>query len=162
MWGATGITRLFGTDMGTQISWLSGRADLRGRRVVRGPSRAGRCGQEGTSGPWGSGLAVTGLVFSFGKGIIHPYYTVALAPAVGALVGIGAVTLWRLRDETWARIVSALALVVTALWADELLRRTSSWHPWCRRSSLASALSRRWLFWFDRVIRGDGFPTPAW
>ena len=39
---------------------------------------------------WGGWLLVTGVVFSLGKGIIHPYYTVALAPAIGALVGIGA------------------------------------------------------------------------
>ena len=32
-------------------------------------------------------------------GIFHPYYTVALAPAIGALVGIGAVVLWRHRDS---------------------------------------------------------------
>ena len=38
---------------------------------------------------WGSWLVVTGLVFSFAQGIIHPYYTVVLAPAIGALVGIG-------------------------------------------------------------------------
>ena len=28
-------------------------------------------------------------------GIFHAYYTVALAPAIGALVGIGASLLWR-------------------------------------------------------------------
>ena len=44
---------------------------------------------------WGGWLLVTGLTFSFMAGIIHPYYTVALAPAVGALVGLGVVTLWR-------------------------------------------------------------------
>ena len=38
---------------------------------------------------WGGWLLVTGLVFSYMAGIIHPYYTVALAPAVAALVGIG-------------------------------------------------------------------------
>ena len=31
---------------------------------------------------------MTGAVFSFMDGIIHPYYTVALAPAIAALVGI--------------------------------------------------------------------------
>ena len=41
---------------------------------------------------WGGWLIVTGLVFSYMSGIIHPYYTVALAPAIGALAGIGAVT----------------------------------------------------------------------
>ena len=32
-------------------------------------------------------------------GIIHTYYTVALAPAVAALVGMGAVDLWRMRER---------------------------------------------------------------
>ena len=36
---------------------------------------------------WGGWLLVTGLMFSFMAGIIHPYYTVAIAPAVAALVG---------------------------------------------------------------------------
>ena len=43
---------------------------------------------------WGGWLLVTGLTFSFMQGIFHAYYTVALAPAIGALVGIGAVVLW--------------------------------------------------------------------
>ena len=32
-------------------------------------------------------------------GIFHAYYTVALAPAIGALVGIGAILLWQRRDD---------------------------------------------------------------
>ena len=43
---------------------------------------------------WGGWLLVTGLVFSLAQGIIHPYYTVALAPAIGAIVGIGSRFLW--------------------------------------------------------------------
>ena len=46
---------------------------------------------------WGGWLVVTGPVFSYMSGIIHPYYTVALAPAIAALVGIGAVALWERR-----------------------------------------------------------------
>ena len=38
---------------------------------------------------WGGWLVVTGLVFSLMAGIFHAYYTVALAPAIAALVGIG-------------------------------------------------------------------------
>ena len=37
---------------------------------------------------WGGWLLVTAVVFSFMDGTIHPYYTVALAPAIAALVGI--------------------------------------------------------------------------
>jgi 4-amino-4-deoxy-L-arabinose transferase-like glycosyltransferase len=133
MWGATGITRLFGSDMGGQISWLIPAALL----LAAGAWWALRRVPE-TRGPraqlllWGSWLLVTGLVFSFGKGIIHPYYTVALAPAVGALVGIGGVTLWRLREQLWCRIAVAMTLVITVVWSHQLLARSPSWHPWLR------------------------------
>ena len=49
---------------------------------------------------WGTWLVVTGVVFSFMGGTVHPYYTVALAPAIAALVGIGAVLAWR-RRSSW-------------------------------------------------------------
>jgi 4-amino-4-deoxy-L-arabinose transferase-like glycosyltransferase len=38
---------------------------------------------------WGGWLVVTALTFSFMQGIFHAYYTVALAPAIGALVAMG-------------------------------------------------------------------------
>ena len=36
-----------------------------------------------------STVVVTAGVFSYMNGIIHAYYTVALAPAIGAVVGMG-------------------------------------------------------------------------
>ena len=57
---------------------------------------------------WGGWLLVTGLVLSFASGIIHPYYTVALAPAIAALVGIGVVELWRERGNEVARCLLAV------------------------------------------------------
>jgi hypothetical protein len=75
---------------------------------------------------------LTGLVFSYMSGIIHPYYTVALAPAIGALVGIGAVALWRIRDRWPARAVLAGTLLVTVGWAWVLLGRSPDWMPWLR------------------------------
>jgi 4-amino-4-deoxy-L-arabinose transferase-like glycosyltransferase len=42
---------------------------------------------------WGGWLLMTGIAISLGKGIIHPYYTVALAPAIGAVVAIGGVSM---------------------------------------------------------------------
>ena len=59
---------------------------------------------------WGGWLVVTGLVFSLMAGIFHAYYTVALAPAIAALVGIGGRLLWQRRDRLWARIVLAATL----------------------------------------------------
>jgi 4-amino-4-deoxy-L-arabinose transferase-like glycosyltransferase len=81
---------------------------------------------------WGGWLFVSGAVFSLSQGIIHPYYSVALAPAIGAIVGIGATLLWRHRDQFLARIALALTLVVTAWWANVLLDRTPDWNPWLR------------------------------
>ena len=42
---------------------------------------------------WGGWLIVTLLIFSFMAGIFHDYYTVALAPAIAALIGMGAVVI---------------------------------------------------------------------
>jgi 4-amino-4-deoxy-L-arabinose transferase-like glycosyltransferase len=116
--GATGIGRLFASDMGSQISWLLPAALIAlaallwlSRRSPRtDPTRAAAL-------LWGGWLVVTGVVFSYMSGIIHPYYTVALAPAIGALAGIGAVVLWRIRHTWAARVTLAGALLVTAAWA---------------------------------------------
>src|SRR5437016_5122597 len=78
---------------------------------------------------WGGWLLVTGIAISLGKGIIHEYYTVALVPAIGALVGIGGVTLWRHRAHSFARVTLAAAMLATTLWANTLLARTPSWAP---------------------------------
>jgi hypothetical protein len=89
---------------------------------------------------WGGWLLVTGAVFSFMAGIIHPYYTVALAPAIGALTGIGAVELWRRRQHAAARLTLAASITATAAWAYLLLGRTPAWLPWLRTVVLLCGL----------------------
>jgi hypothetical protein len=78
---------------------------------------------------WGGWLLVTGAVFSYGKGVIHTYYTVALAPAIAALVALGAFALWKERQHVWARIIAAVTVAFTAGWAWALLDRTPTWEP---------------------------------
>ncbi len=75
---------------------------------------------------------VSGLVFSLGTGVIHTYYTVALAPAIAALVAIGARGLWRERRTLRARAWLAGGIAVTAGWSWVLLDRTPTWQPWLR------------------------------
>jgi 4-amino-4-deoxy-L-arabinose transferase-like glycosyltransferase len=90
--GSTGLTRLFASDMGGQISWLLPAALIALAALLWGTRRAPRTDR--TRAPpllWGGWLLVTGGVFSYMAGIIHPYYTIALAPAIAALAGIGAV-----------------------------------------------------------------------
>ena len=132
-WGATGWTRLLDGEIGGQIAWLVPAALIAlvaGLWVTR---RAGRTDQgRAAFALWGGWLLVTGLVFSFMQGIFHAYYTVALAPAVAALVGMGATLLWRLRDRLWASLTLAAAVAVTALWSNVLLARAVDWSPWLR------------------------------
>jgi 4-amino-4-deoxy-L-arabinose transferase-like glycosyltransferase len=131
MWGATGWTRLFSSEIGGQTAWLLPAALLLlvvgmwvTRRAPRtDPLRAGYV-------LWGGWLLATAAVFSFMAGIFHPYYTVALAPAIGALVGAGTVALFRLRRRVLAALMLAVALALTTITAYVLLGRSSSWHPW--------------------------------
>jgi hypothetical protein len=65
-------------------------------------------------------------------GIFHAYYTVALAPAIGAVVGIGGVLIWERRSRLWARLALAVAVAGTVLWSAVLLSRSSTFLPWLR------------------------------
>jgi 4-amino-4-deoxy-L-arabinose transferase-like glycosyltransferase len=133
MWGITGITRMFNSDIGGQISWLIPTALIFLAGLLYLSRRMPRTdGRRAALILWGGWLLVTGLVFDFMSGIFHPYYTVALAPAIGALVGIGAVSLWKARHQFAARAVLAAGIGAAAIWAYLLLQRTSSWHPWLR------------------------------
>lgn len=133
MWGSTGITRLFESAQGGQIAWLIPAALI---LLVAGLAVRGRAARTDTQRAsfvvWGLWLLVTGLTFSFMAGIFHAYYTVALAPAVAALVAIGSVTLWRRRDTLWVRAVLAVTLLATAAVSWVLLGRSASFVPWLK------------------------------
>ena len=133
MWGPTGITRLFNAEFGNMMSWLLPGALVMGAFVLALTLRARRTDRERAGVLlWGGSLVCTGLVISLAQGIIHPYYAVALAPPLGALVGITAVGLWRRRD-TWAgRIGLAAGLGATTVWSVVLLGRTPDWFPLLR------------------------------
>jgi 4-amino-4-deoxy-L-arabinose transferase-like glycosyltransferase len=141
-WGPTGITRLFNSQFGGEISWLLPAAVvLLVAGIVVSLRRPRTDRLRAALILWGGWLAVTAAVISLAHGIIHPYYTVALAPAIAAVVGIGATTLWSLRSNTAARAVLAGALATTAIWSYVLLDRAPSWHPWIRTLVLAGGLA---------------------
>ncbi|WP_435208765.1 ArnT family glycosyltransferase [Micromonospora sp. bgisy143] len=159
--GQTGLLRMFGGEVGGQISWLLPAALI---LLVAGLLLAGRAARTDRTRAglllWGGWLLVTGLIFSFMSGIFHAYYTVALAPAVGALVGIGVTLLWRQRRprsapanepheepvtvSRWrppaATATLAATLAVTVWWAWVLLGRSPDWYPWLRTVVLVAGL----------------------
>jgi 4-amino-4-deoxy-L-arabinose transferase-like glycosyltransferase len=142
MWGETGWSRMFGADVGTQVSWLLPAALLMLLAGLWWSRRAPRTdGLRSSYLLWGAWLVVTGLVFSYMAGIFHAYYTVALAPAVGALVGLGAVQAWELRrSHRSARLVPAAAVAAVTGWSWVLLDRTPDWLPWLAPLLLACGL----------------------
>nr|WP_229829925.1 glycosyltransferase family 39 protein [Actinoplanes ianthinogenes] len=141
MWGSTGWGRLFESAQGGQISWLLPAAlivlaaglVITARRARTDLQRAGLL-------LWGSWLLVTGLIFSFMQGIFHAYYTVALAPAVGAVIGMGVTLLWRHRSNLFAALTLGAAIGVTAWWSYVLLGRSSDFLPWLRTPVLVAGI----------------------
>ncbi len=141
MWGATGWTRLFGAENGGQVAWLLPAALLLLAAGLVAVGRGVRTDRVRASLMlWGGWLVVTGLVFSFMAGIYHAYYTVALAPAIGAVVGIGATVLWRRRSHPAAGAGLALTVGVTAAWSYVLLHRSSGFLPWLAPTVLVLGL----------------------
>jgi 4-amino-4-deoxy-L-arabinose transferase-like glycosyltransferase len=139
--GQTGLTRLFGTEMGSQISWLLPAALVGLAALGWLTAQAPRTDRLRASAiVWGGWLLITGVVLSFASGIIHPYYTVALAPAIAAVVALAVVALWRERAAVAARWVLAAVVGAGALWTFVLLGR-ASWQPWLRWVVLIAGLA---------------------
>jgi 4-amino-4-deoxy-L-arabinose transferase-like glycosyltransferase len=130
--GRSGLGRMFNETLGGQISWLLPLAAivlvagliLYWKRPRTDLARAALV-------LWGGWLAVHLVVFSSSNGIIHPYYTTAMAPAVAALTGIGAVELFGAyrHSRAWSWVLPA-SVAATGAWSFVLLRRTPNWNPW--------------------------------
>ncbi|MER7955721.1 glycosyltransferase family 39 protein [Streptomyces sp. NPDC096030] len=138
-WGETGIGRMFNDAVGGQISWLLPAALI---LLVAGLVITWRASRTDTARAaflvWGGSLLITLAVFSFMAGIFHEYYTVALAPYVAALVGMGAGVLWEERGRFPASAALAVTVAVTAVWGYVLLGRTPDWLPWLRWTVLVA------------------------
>ncbi|AKN75108.1 glycosyl transferase [Streptomyces sp. PBH53] len=132
-WGETGWDRMFGSEVGGQISWLLPTALIllvAGLVATRGLRRTSVT--RASFLVWGGSLLTTTVVFSYMAGIFHQYYTVALAPYLAAVTGMGAGLLWERRREQWASIVLAASVVAAAAWGYVLLHRTPDYLPWLK------------------------------
>jgi 4-amino-4-deoxy-L-arabinose transferase-like glycosyltransferase len=138
--GATGLGRMFSSTFGSEISWLLPTALIAlvaGLWFTRHAPRTDRT--RAALLLWGGWTVVTAGVFSFMSGIIHPYYTVALAPGIAGIIGIAGVELWRGRRNFTARVALALMVASAAVWGFILLTRNDSWQPWVRYAALVFA-----------------------
>jgi 4-amino-4-deoxy-L-arabinose transferase-like glycosyltransferase len=129
--GGPGWLRMFNVQLGGQISWLIPLALVglaAGLWVTRRVGRTDRA--RAGSLLWGLWSLVIIAVFSHARGVLHPYYTVLLAPGIAALAGAGSVDLWRLsRSRRWLAWLLPAAVVGTAVWSAALLKRTPGYAP---------------------------------
>ncbi len=121
--GATGWNRLLTGELGGQAGWLLPFA-LTGlvSAVIAGITRRDRVRLAALT-VFAGWAAVTFVVFSYSSGTFHPYYIAELAPPTAALVGIGAVSLWRdVLSRTWRGVLPLAALAGTAALQVVILR----------------------------------------
>lgn len=153
-WGETGLLRLVNAEIGGQIAWLLPAALVLGAAALWLRRRAPRADTTRAAViVWGSWLVVTAVVFSLMAGIFHAYYTVALAPAIAALVGIGAVALWRARGAWSATALLAATTLGSAVWAAVLLGRSADVVPWLRGAVVAVGLVAAGMLVAGRALR---------
>jgi 4-amino-4-deoxy-L-arabinose transferase-like glycosyltransferase len=122
--GRAGLHRLFTAEMGNEIAWLLLVAlfalafgiFLAARRQL---SRGELCALV----IWGGWLVVTGVVLSFMSGVVHPYYTVSMAPSIAALIGMSGVWAWSRREGWDGRLGLGAMLTLAAAPSAVLLHR---------------------------------------
>jgi 4-amino-4-deoxy-L-arabinose transferase-like glycosyltransferase len=90
-------------------------------------------------------------------GIFHPYYTVALAPSIAALVGIGTTECWRHREKLWAKAILAAAMMLTTITSVLVLSNSPDYQPWLRWAVGAGGVAV--LCWMLLGCRGTGRPA---
>jgi 4-amino-4-deoxy-L-arabinose transferase-like glycosyltransferase len=167
--GAAGLGRLFNTEFAGFIAWWLPAAAVGlvaglwlVHRVRRIPRRTDP--RLGSLVVWGGWTVVTAAVLSFAGGIVHTYYTVALAPGVAALAGMTLPALWRLRRLFIARAFLAAAGAATAVTAFLLLGRLPGWQPWLAWTVLAVGLVTAVILLMVRPAgdAGAGEAVPGW
>ncbi len=151
--GAAGPLRLFNSIVGGQIAWLLPLAVVglvlglwTHRRSLRtDPRRSAYM-------LWGGWAFVSWAVFSFSKGIFHPYYTTALAPAVAVLAAGALVALWdRSRDSIAWSVALVASLIGTAALGAVLLDRATGFVPFLAPAVMAIAVLASCVLMLARV-----------
>ncbi|MFD0900313.1 glycosyltransferase family 39 protein [Actinomadura sediminis] len=133
--GQAGAARLFDGVLADQVSWWLPLAVV-GAVTVAYDLRRRSGGPDGPS-PWAGWALWTGWavcawgVFSFMQGVLHPYYTSLLVPALAALAAAGLVTAWSAwrRGEAFGIAALAAHVLAAAAWAAWVLHDTSAQYP---------------------------------
>ncbi|WP_071285355.1 ArnT family glycosyltransferase [Mycolicibacterium llatzerense] len=136
-----GLPRLFTGEFGFEIGWLVPAALLATVLVLISRGRAPRTDRVRAGAIlFGGWLVSVGLVLSFMKTNVHPYYCLALAPAMAAMFAIFVIEFWRRRDSLFHRIGLTAVLLASGVWGFVILGRNADWLPALRWVLLVAAI----------------------
>jgi len=114
--GEPGVLRFFTQPLSKQMSWLLPFA-LISVLLALFASKIKLPVESGAHKAlilWGGWLLTCVVFFSMISGIFHSYYAIMLAPALGAMVGVGFAQLWSWgTDKKWAGAALAVSAVLT-------------------------------------------------
>lgn len=129
--GETGVLRIFNESFGPNIAWLILVALISAGLVIWLLRRAPRHNKERIGVLlWLGWLLMHVVIFSMTSGTIHPYYVVTMAPAVAALVGIGAPYIWQAYTRrTKVAWILPLSIALTTILSIIMLGYSNYW-PW--------------------------------
>ena len=129
--GETGVLRIFNESFGPNIAWLIPVALISAGLVIWLLRRAPRHNKERIGVLlWLGWLLMHIVIFSMTSGTIHPYYVVTMAPAVAALVGIGAPYIWQAYTRrTKVAWILPLSIALTTILSIIMLGYSNYW-PW--------------------------------
>lgn len=129
--GETGVLRIFNESFGPNIAWLIPVALISAGLVIWLLRRAPRRNKERVGVLlWLGWLLIHIVIFSMTSGTIHPYYVVVMAPAVAALVGIGAPHIWQAYTRrTKVAWILPLSIALTTILSIIMLGYSNYW-PW--------------------------------
>jgi 4-amino-4-deoxy-L-arabinose transferase-like glycosyltransferase len=152
--GEPGVLRFFTSPLSKQMSWLLPFA-LISVLVALFSSRIRLPIESGIHKAlllWGGWLLTCVVFFSMVSGIFHAYYAIMLAPALGAMVGIGFDQLWT-SEKKWAGALLIGAAVLTLgfqFLASHQYGEITAWTVLAGilliAGSLLMVMSRRWAY----------------
>ena len=127
--GTPGVTRLLNRELGAQVGWMVPFAVI-GALLALWSTRLRRSPRLGALVVLGCWFGAGAIVFSFTRGIVHPYYMSALAPPLAGLVGAGAATVRFDLEAGRRRVVIGLVAIALTGWAQWTIWRRFDWNRW--------------------------------